>query len=442
LRIVNGTAEARAQLLQRRRLDEICLPAAAQLKLEQVFGGGVTAEQAARRIVEDVRSRGDAAVRRFGRAFDGVTPRRFEVSAAERRRAARAVDPELRLALELAAQRVWDFHDRQRQNSWMTFDEGMAGQLVQPIETVGIYAPGGIISYPSTVIMTAVPALVAGVSDILLVTPPQPDGRVAALTLVAAEIACVDRVFAIGGAQAIAAFAYGTRTVPRVDKIFGPGSLMVQLAKKAVYGDVGIDAIQGPTETLLIADDSADAALCAADLLAQGEHDPLASAVMLTTSAALAEQTAAEVERRLGRLERADIARQALENNGGIGVVESVEEALELANEYAPEHLCLLVRDAASHLGLVRNAGGVFLGEDTAEALADYIAGPSHVMPTGGSARFSSPVNVSDFMKVTSVVGLTRNAALELIPFAAAIADEEGLTAHAGALRARRRIKG
>jgi histidinol dehydrogenase len=278
---------------------------------------------------------------------------------------------------------------------------------------------------------------VAGVDQVCMTSPASADGQVSPLKLVAADIAGVDRVFRASGAQAVAALAYGTETVPRVDKVCGPGNIFVTLAKKLVYGDVGVDSLYGPTETVVVADDAADPASCAADLLAQAEHDELATPLLLTPSERMARAVAEEVERQLDGLERADIARSALEARGGIVVTADLEEALELANEFGPEHLCLLVRDAASWASRVRHAGGLFLGETSPEAVGDYTAGPSHVMPAGGSARFSSPLSVFDFLKFTSVVDIDATALGRLGPPAAAIARAEGLTAHARAIERR-----
>ena len=285
--------------------------------------------------------------------------------------------------------------------------------------------------------MTAVPASVAGVEEIIVCAPPERHGSIAPVTAVAARIAGATRVFKVGGAQAIAAMAYGTETVPRVDKICGPGNIFVVLAKRQVYGQVAIDLLPGPTETVIIADDSTDPILCASDLLAQAEHDPMASAILLTTSAQVAVRVVDEIERQLRRLERATIARESLKANGAIIIVDDVDSAIDLSNDYAPEHLCLQVRDAWSHLGKVRHAGGVFVGEHSPEVLGDYTAGPSHVMPTGRTARFASPVNVMDFVKIISVIGLNVDALEQIGPAAATIARAEGLTGHAAAIEQR-----
>jgi histidinol dehydrogenase len=314
------------------------------------------------------------------------------------------------------------------------------GFVARPLQRVGIYVPGGKAAYPSTVLMTAIPARSAGVDEVVMTTPPAADGTVPAATLAAADIAGVDRVFKIGGAQAIAALAFGTESVPKVDKVCGPGNIFVTIAKKQVYGAVAIDGLHGPTETVVLADETADPAHCASDLLAQAEHDEMASAILITDSADMAERIAVEVDRQLADLERRDIARQSLERNGAIVVLPGIDEALDLANELAPEHLCVATKDARARLGQIRNAGGIFI--DTPEALGDYTAGPSHVMPTGGTARFSSPLSVLDFLKISILVDAGEKALEDLGPAAATIARAEGLTAHARSIEKRLKSPG
>jgi histidinol dehydrogenase len=437
VRIVYGAEEARRTVLCRRPLGEIDLPAAVRGRIREVFGAELSAQAVAERIVADVRAEGDAAVRRYSRAFDGVEYASLEVPRADVGDAYRQVDPSLVEALRFAADRIRAFHEAQRRHGPGDFFEDGLGIQVRPLGRVGAYVPGTAVVYPSSVLMTVIPARVAGVDQVYIASPASADGRVSPLKLVAADIAGVDRVFRASGAQAVAALAYGTETVPRVDKVCGPGNIFVTLAKKLVYGDVGIDSLYGPTETVVVADDTADPASCAADLLAQAEHDELATPLFLTPSGAVAQAVAAEVERQLHSLERADVARTAIESRGGIVVTADLEEALELANEFGPEHLCLLVRDAASWAPHVRNAGGLFLGETSPEAVGDYTAGPSHVMPAGGSARFSSPLGVFDFLKFTSVVDIDAATLGRLGPPAAAIARAEGLTAHARAIERR-----
>ncbi len=388
-----------------------------------------------RRIVEDVRTGGDSALLRYTRTIDGVELSRLEVDRGEIAQARTRISAELLSALTLAADRIRGFHVAQRKRVGLEFTEGGMGFLARPLERVGIYVPGGKAAYPSTVLMTAIPARAAGVREVVMATPPAADGTVPAATLAAADIAGVDRVFKIGGAQAIAALAYGTESVPRVDKICGPGNIFVTLAKKEVYGTVAIDGLHGPTETVVLADQSADPAHCASDLLAQAEHDEMATALLVTTSAELAERVDGEVERQIAGLERRDIARQSLERNGAIIIVPGIDDALELVNQYAPEHLCLAMKDARACLGRIRNAGGIFI--HAPEALGDYTAGPSHVMPTGGTARFGSPLSVLDFLKVSILVDAGDSALKELGPAAATIARAEGLTAHARSIELR-----
>ncbi len=438
VRVFEDLEQARAFLLRSRRLEQVELPLAVRQKVREVFGADLTAIEVVRRIVDDVRRDGDAALRRYGRAIDGLDLASFAVTEEEFARARAQVPDEVCQALALARDRIESFHRRQPRQSWLHFEPtGGFGQLVRPLERVGVYAPAGRAPYPSSLLMSAVPARVAGVAEIVACAPPSPDSSVSPVILVAAELAGIDRVFKVGGAQAIAAMAYGTESIPRVDKIVGPGNIFVVLAKRLVYGDVDIDQLPGPTETLLIADASADPALCAADMLAQAEHDPLASAVLLTTDAGLAQAVAEQLERQLAHLERASIAAESLATNGAIAVVPDLETAFELANAYAPEHLCLLIAEPWAYLDRVRHAGGVFLGETSPEVIGDYTAGPSHVMPTGQTARFSSPINVDTFVKLISVVAVNPQGLEALGPPAATLARAEGLTAHAAAIEQR-----
>jgi histidinol dehydrogenase len=414
------------------------LPEPVRKEIRRVFGVELDAQAVVERILAEVRDGGDAAVRRYNEAIDRVPPSTpLVVPRDEIELACREVEMDVVAALRFAAARIRGFHEAQLQHAVASFEEGPFGQRVQALERVGVYVPGTLAVYPSSVLMSAIPARVAGVREVYMVTPAAVDGTVSPLKLTAAKIAGVDGVFRAGGAQGIAALAFGTESIPRVDKVCGPGNIFVTLAKKAVHGLVGIDGFFGPTETVVLADAGADAALCAADLLAQAEHDALASPILVTDSEALAQAVLAEVESQLETLERADIARSALEANGLAVIVDSLEEALALANEYAPEHLCLEVRDAPRWADQVTNAGSVFVGSLSAEAIGDYTAGPSHVMPTGGSARFASSLGVHDFLKVTSVVSLDAAALAELGPAAAAIARAEGLTAHARAIERR-----
>ncbi len=412
MRIIRDLEAAKSLLLERAQVE---LAGEAYETVQQILG--------------EVRARGDSALFDYTREIDGVELARLEVTREEITQSRNVASKELVSALELAAERVRSFHVAQKRSLGLEFVEGGLGFLVRSLERVGIYVPGGKASYPSTVLMTAIPARVAGVDEVVVTTPPAPDGTVPASTLVAADIAKVDRIFKVGGAQAVAAMAYGTESVPRVDKICGPGNVFVTLAKKQVYGIVGIDGLHGPTETVILADDSASPVLCAADLLAQAEHDEMASAILITTSPRMAGEVNEEVERQLAQLERRAIARQSLERNGAIVVVDNIDEAIELVNLYAPEHLCLAMRDARSYLDRIRHAGGIFI--ESPEALGDYTAGPSHVMPTGRTARFGSPLSVLDFLKVSILVDLDDEALKALGPAAATIARAEGLTAHA-----------
>lgn len=437
MRIVKGRDEALRTILRRRPLEEADVPEHLRARDRALFGPGLSLEQVVRRIVHAVRDEGDAAVQRFNEALDGSAPAPIAVGSEEVESAYRALDPKLVDALRLAAERIRAYHERQLRQSWVNFEHDGLGQIVRPLQRVGVYMPGTSIVYPSSLLMTAIPARVAGVEQVYVVSPAAADGRIPALKLAAADIAGLDGVYRAGGAQGIAALAYGTETIPRVDKICGPGNIFVTLAKREVFGVTGIDALYGPTETMVLADDSADPVLCAADLIAQAEHDEIASPILLTTSVRMAERVAEEVERQLQTLERAATARAAFANRGGAVVADSLDEAFDLANEYAPEHLCLLIENAWQQTGRVRNAGGVFVGESSPEALGDYIAGPSHVMPTGGSARYASPLTVNDFLKITSLVAVEDSVLQEIGAAAALIARAEGLTGHARALEMR-----
>lgn len=439
IRIYTDIDEARQGILRRRAFEDLSVSPRVQQVSDELWGAGTTPAQAVDHIIADVRAEGDAALRRYSRALEGVELGELVVGRDEIDAAYHELDAELIEALRLAASEIERFHRRQTRQSWVDWTpEGALGQIVLPLERVGIYAPGGSAPLPSSLLMAAVPARVAGVEHLAVCSPPQRgSGRVAPVVLVAADIAGVETIYKLGGAQAIAALAYGTDSVGRVDKIVGPGNIFVVLAKRAVYGAVDIEALPGPTETLVIADGDADARLVAADLLAQAEHDTLASAILLTDSAAMAEAVQSEVGRQLEELSRSDIAAESLRRQGGIVVLASIDQAIAVANEYAPEHLCLLVRDPWRLVGSVRNAGGIFLGERSFEVLGDYVAGPSHIMPTGGTARYASPVNVDDFRKIISLVGLNDAALKRIGPAAARLAAAEGLGGHEAAVRRR-----
>lgn len=439
MRVVRGLAAAKEALCRGRGLGLDTLPAHVQARIAQTFGQPLTPLQVVELVLAQVRQRGDEAVRELTRKLDGFELSQTQIPPDAISQAYKSVPRDLVEAMRLAAQRIRQFHQACLPRSWMDFSRGY-GQMVSPVGRVGAYIPGGTAAYPSTVLMSVIPARVAGVKEVVLCTPSKQDGLPSPAVLVAADIAGVDRVYRIGGAQAIAAMAYGTESVPRVDMVCGPGNIFVTLAKKLVFGDVGIDGLYGPTETLVIADETANPTMCAADLLAQAEHDALARPVLVTTSEGLASTVQQEVEVRLRRLERASIARAALDNQGHIAIVDSLDEALELANDFAPEHLSLMVRDPWPHVGKVRNAGAVFVGEFSHEVLGDYVAGPSHVMPTGGTARFSSGLGVHSFIKFTPVVALDRATSRALARAASLLGRVEGLTAHAEAAEIREEL--
>ena len=439
---------AQATILKRVPMDELDIPESLLQRLEQTFGEPVSPAEAVRRILRDVRTGGDAALSRWTAKLDAADLPTARVPQEKIAAALESLDPALRAAMQESAARIEQFYRRQPIISWIDQNMGgTLGQVLRPIARVGFYIPGGTAPLPSTVLMSVVPARVAGVKQVAMITPPaHGTGEINPVILAAAAIAGVDEVYAAGGAQAVAALAYGTATIAPVDKIVGPGNLFVTLAKQQVFGTVGIDGLAGPTETIVIADESANPAWAAADLLAQAEHDIIATAILLTPSRAFAEQVAVEIEAWLNgkdgaNLDRAEIIRQSLKNRGGAVVTRDLAEAVALANAYAPEHLNLAVRDAFAWLDKIQNSGGVFLGESSCEVMGDYIAGPSHVMPTGGTARFASPLNVWDFIRIISVVGLDEPTAARLGAQADIIARAEQLNAHAlaGALRAKKK---
>lgn len=396
-------------------------------------------EESVKKILLDVKTEGDRAVAEYTRKFDGVDLKgSFEVGSKDINRALKSISRKELALLEFAADRIESFHERQLQNSWFFTDKDgtVLGSRITPLERAGIYVPGGKAAYPSTVLMNAVPARVAGVDEIIMATPPGKDG-VNPHVLAAAEVAGVDRVFRIGGAQAIGALAYGTKKVPKVDKITGPGNIFVATAKRLVYGTVDIDMIAGPSEILIINDGTGEASWMAIDLLSQAEHDELASSILVTTSRKMAGAVKKEVANILKGLKRRSIARTSIENYGAIIVAGDLLEAARISNEIAPEHLELFVEKPFDLIGLIRNAGAIFLGRHTPEAAGDYVAGPNHTLPTGGTARFSSPLGVEDFVKRTSVIGLTKNGLASLGKAAYGLAQLEGLEAHAKSMRAR-----
>jgi histidinol dehydrogenase len=424
---------ARKTILRRVPLGDEEVPASVLDRIEAAFGQRISPQEAVTRILRDVRARGDSALHAWTEKLDGKAPSLFRIPDGALQAALASISRDERAALELAAGRIEAFYKKQPLISWMTQEMGgVLGQLIRPIRRVGLYIPGGTAPLPSSVLMSAVPAKVAGVKEIALAVPPQRGtGEIAPIILAAAALVGVDEVYAMGGAQAIGALAYGTESIPAVDKIFGPGNLFVTLAKQQVFGIVGIDGLAGPTETVVIADESARPAWVASDLLAQAEHDVLASAILLTPSRQLAEAVQVEVGRQMETLPRAEIVAQSLKDRSGIVLTKDLDEAVDLSNAYGPEHLCLAVRDPWAWSEKVMSAGGIFMGEYSFEVLGDYVAGPSHVMPTGGTARFASPLNVWDFVHIISLVGLNESAGRELSKSAAVIARTEGLEAHA-----------
>jgi len=383
-------------------------------------------------IIAAVRERGDEALRAYTAQFDGVTLDALEATQAELDEAIARVEPAFLAVLQRAAANIRRFHEKQVRTSFIINEDGVVtGQKITPLDRVGLYVPGGTAAYPSTVLMDTIPAKIAGCREIVMVTPPAKDGKLEPVIVAAARTAGVDRIFKVGGAQAIAALAYGTESVPRVDKIVGPGNAFVAEAKKQVFGAVSIDMIAGPSEILIVADGGTDPRYAAADMLSQAEHDRLASAVLVTDSPALAAAVQAELEKQIPLLERRDIARASIDNNGKIIVAEDLDAAVAIANEIAPEHLELCVDAPFDWLDKVRHAGSVFLGRSCPEALGDYYAGPNHTLPTGGTARFSSPLSVDDFVKKTQYTYYTREAFAKAAPDVACFAEREGLTGHA-----------
>ncbi|MBQ7309373.1 MAG: histidinol dehydrogenase [Clostridia bacterium] len=384
-------------------------------------------------IIKNVRERGDAALYEYCEKFDGAKLSSLEVTDEEIAEAFDLVEPEFIRILEDAAENIRAFHEKQVRNSFIINDKKgvVMGQKVIPIEKAGLYVPGGTAAYPSTVLMDSIPAKIAGCREIVMVTPPSKNGKVNPAILAAARVAGVTRIFKLGGAQAVAALAYGTESVPAVHKIVGPGNAFVAEAKKQVFGKVSIDMIAGPSEILIVADGTADPAILAADLLSQAEHDKLASAVLVTDSVALAEKVSDELERQIPQLPRESIARESIDKNGKIIITQNIEEAIEISNEIAPEHLELCLDNPFDYLDAITHAGSIFMGKYCPEALGDYFAGPNHTLPTGGTAKFSSPLSVDDFVKKTQYTYFTKEALSAVADDVAFFAEKEGLSAHA-----------
>lgn len=390
-------------------------------------------------IIRNVKENGDDAVREYTVRFDGSVPKKTVITKEELQSYLDMVDDDFKSAIIKAKDNIYDFHLRQAQQSWMTTKENgvIMGQRVRGLHRVGIYVPGGTAAYPSSVLMNAVPAKIAGVKEIIMVTPPGKDGNSNPNIMAAAAVAGVDKVFMVGGAQAVAALAYGTERIPKVDKIVGPGNIFVATAKKLLYGIVDIDMVAGPSEILIVADKTADPSFLAADLMSQAEHDKLASAILLTTSADLARATLHEIDKQIKDLERQNIIEESLENYGEIIVCESLDQAISFANELAPEHLELCVSEPLKYIGKVDNAGSVFLGNFSPEPLGDYFAGPNHVLPTSGTARFFSPLGVDSFVKKSSFIYYTPQELSKAKDDIITLAESEGLTAHANSISVR-----
>jgi histidinol dehydrogenase len=390
-------------------------------------------------ILDDVKSRGDQALYDYNKKFDNVSLSSLQVTEKEIEDAFNRLDKELLEVIRYSHENIVRYHTKQKRNDFLDKDTDgvILGQIINPIEKVGIYVPGGTAAYPSTVLMNAVPAKVAGVEEIVMVTPPNEDGTISDVILAAAKIAGVTKIFKVGGAQAVAALSYGTETIPAVYKIVGPGNIFVAMAKKMVFGEVAIDMVAGPSEVLIISDDSSNPVHIAADLLSQAEHDKLAACILVTTSEELAKLVAVEIESQLAELPRQEIARESINNNGRIIIAKNIEEAILISNEIAPEHLELAVMDPFALLSKIKNAGSIFLGHNTPEPLGDYLAGPNHTIPTSGTAKFASPLSVDDFIKKSSVIYYSKEALEKVKDKVILFAESEGLTAHANSVRKR-----
>jgi histidinol dehydrogenase len=437
---VKGFNKAKQLLTRKNFWESFPTPPRLAAQIRKAFGEELSVPEVVERIIGEVRDKGDEALFDYTEKLDGVRLNSLEVDRQEIAAAYDVTDKKLISALEFAARRIVDFHVACGHKAGLIPIAEHLSQQVRPLDRVGLYAPGGTAAYPSTVLMMAIPARVAGVGEIVMVSPPGKNSHIPAPTLAAADIAKVNRIFKLGGAQAIAALAYGTKSIPKVDKICGPGNIFVTLAKKMVYGTVDIDGLEGPSEIVIVADDKANPALCAADLLAQAEHDPLAAVILITTSADLADKVDREIEVQVGELERRSIIEKPIDA-GMIVLVDDMSQAVELVNLFAPEHLSLMTSSASALIPKIRNAGCIFVGENSPVVLGDYVAGPSHVLPTGGSARFGSPLGVADFFKVSNIIALDKPAMRELSQPAVEIAKAEGLDAHAQAVEKRTRAK-
>lgn len=392
-------------------------------------------------IIADIKVNGDKALFEYTKKFDkfDVNNDNVLVTEDEIKEAYNQVDADLVRVIKKSAERIAAFHEKQKMNSWLEPSKNgeMLGQLIRPLQRVGVYVPGGKAAYPSSVLMNIIPAKVAGVEEIVMTTPPSADGKISPTTIVAADIAGIHKIYKAGGAQAVAALAFGTESIPKVDKIVGPGNIFVALAKRSVYGYVNIDSVAGPSEILILADESANPQFVAADLLSQAEHDELASAVLITDCKELAEKVQIEAENQTNRMERKEIIKKSQDNYGAIIVVNNFDEACDLCNQIAPEHLEISTKEPFSLLPKIQNAGAIFLGHYTPEPLGDYMAGPNHVLPTGGTARFFSPLSIDDYIKKSSIISFSKEAMQELGPDVVKFAEAEGLTAHANSIKVR-----
>ncbi|MBR1647857.1 MAG: histidinol dehydrogenase [Selenomonadaceae bacterium] len=436
MQIIDSSKVGRGEverLLTKKSFDEVELSPKIREANKKIFGEDLSAVEIVRKIVGDVRKRGDAAVIDWTKKIDGVELENFSVDVANIE-----VSPEILSSLKRAAENIRSYHVEQLPRSWMTYrgENSILGQSIVALDRVGVYVPGGTAAYPSSVLMNVIPAKVAGVREIVMCTPAR-DGKINPTVLAAAKIAGVDKIFKIGGAQAIAAMAFGTNQIPRVNKIVGPGNIFVTLAKKEVYGHCDIDMLAGPSEILIVADETANPVYAAADMLSQAEHDPLACSIVITTSFELAEKISAQVETQLQKLPRREIASASIERNGLIVVAKNLDEAADFANFSAPEHLELLVNSPFELLPKIRHAGAIFLGENSPEPLGDYFAGPNHVLPTGGTAKFYSVLNVETFLRRTSLISYTRKDLLTAADDIIRLATAEGLDAHAAAIKIR-----
>ena len=439
MKIITGLNEAKQILTSNRGPNFHDLSPKALRKTSDALGKDVTLVEAVEIILDRVRNEGDSAIREISNNLGSPVPENFQVTSSEIRDAYKLTPQNLIEAMKLAAERIRKFHETSLETTWMDSNEGY-GEMIVPIQRVGAYVPAGTASLFSTVLMTAIPAKVAGVQDVIVCSPSTSDNNTSTATLVAADIAGVDNIFQVGGAQAIAAMAYGTESISSVDLICGPGNIFVTLAKKLLFGEVGIDGLYGPTETMIIADQHANPTLCAADLLAQAEHDVLATPILITTSENLANDVQKEIKIRSKSLNRSEIIKESINRNGYIVVLEKLDQAFDIANQFAPEHLSLMIADPSKYLDSIKNAGAVFLGDFSHEVLGDYVAGPSHVMPTGGTARFNSGLNVRSFLKTIPVVAINSDESKKLNEAASILARAEKLTGHAEAAEIRQEL--